>query len=215
MNMVPSRLLLSLATTTVFFYSSFAHCAEVHSGGWLGVFNRADSGQDRWHIWSEFQWRQRSKESRNRQGLFRFGPLFEINKQHEVGLLYALINTDGINEHRTTQQYVFNSAPWLLRMRLEQRFLSGQSQTNFRYRIMLRYDHKVTEQLQWVFWNESFWLLNNPQWVSSTVYERNRLFLGFRHHRHQLKWEWGYLNQSVRFSAKEIFEHLAVLYLFY
>ncbi len=210
-----SRLTLTLLAIFLCHYGSLALANENPVGGWLGVLSRTEIEQNNLSFWQEFQWRQIFDSPANRQALFRFGPLYKLTANHELGLLYALINTEGVNEHRITQQFVFKNNLFSIRMRFEQRFLSGNTDMNLRYRALFRYDHPLQEHLKFVAWNESFLFLNNPGWVATHVFDRNRLFLGLRHQREKLNWEWGYLNQNIKTATKNIYEHVAVLYLFY
>ena len=93
--------------------------------------------------------------------------------------------------------------------------LQGFDDINWRLRNLFRYQWEVGANEKFVLWNEFFWFLNQTQWSTPYAFDRNRFFVGVSHSFHPIRFEWGYLNQSIKTNTETVVEHLVVLYLFY
>jgi|FLYM01.1.fsa_nt_gi hypothetical protein len=197
--------------------ASFAQTTHTH-GAWLGVFGKSTITENRIYLWQEFQLRHNLENHFTNQSLFRFGPLLKLNDTQEIGLLYAHTQTHPrLAEHRLTQQYIHRwTKKFLTRFRLEERISETDQSINLRTRVLLRHEHPVFENFNIVAWNEIFFHLTNPDWVQSTLTDRNRFFVGFKKSFSPYpSYEVGYMNQWTELSNRAVSEHLLVIYLNY
>jgi len=134
--------------------------------------------------------------------------IYALNKHSSVGVGYALAPmfppTGGtIVEHRPYGQYTFTNGPaggtFSYRMRMEARFVEGNSGTSMRLRNLARYAHPIHSggRVSWMAYDELLLHLNDTTLRPQGV-DQNRLFGGLQ----IAAWpagrvEAGYLNQFL------------------
>jgi hypothetical protein len=126
-----------------------------------------------------------------------------------------------IQEHRIWQQAILQGTEGILRYqarpRLEQRLREGQDGTGFRFRLMVRANLRVTEQLpiDVALWDEVFFGLNETAWGQAGGFDQNRVFLGLSYALGPVRAEAGYLNvASHRLDGSWSIQHNPMLSLF-
>lgn len=188
---------------------------ENNAGLWLGYFKQENlSSAGRLHF--ETQLRYNLDEGRMGQTLVRFGYLHNLSPIHQLGLLFAYVDSDSLKEYRPTLQYQYFHRHLTMRQRLEYRNVENIDQDSWRYRFLLRSkSFNVGKHLQLIAWNEVFINLSHEQWSGKRTFERNRFFIGPRHQFKELSIEWGYLNQIVPRKNQEVIEHLLVGYFYF
>lgn len=187
-------------------------------GAWLGTFGRKTIS-DNLSLWSEAQLRYNQESTTMAQTLFRGGLLYNWDEDHEFGFLMAYVQSDLQKEYRPTLQYVlkkFNSGelPIVLRSRLEFRDLENLDDNSVRFRLMLRTEKKISDNVNLVFWDEPFLNLTRESWTGNQLFDRNRAFIGARKTFANFSVEAGYMNQFVP-RATDLSEHLLVVYINY
>lgn len=186
---------------------------------WFGLFGKKEFTEKNF-IHSETQLRYDLNSPTMQQTLFRFGVLHQINANHEIGLLAGYIQLGLLKEYRPTLQYTyfsdsFDSYSFSLRNRLETRFMEEQSETSIRYRLAMRGQKKVSDQLTLVVWDEPFINFTKEDWTGERTMERNRLFIGPRISWEKLNFEVGYMNQYIPRKNRNVMEHVLVGYIFF
>jgi len=190
---------------------------ENQNRAWLGLLGKKTLTQD-YSLWSEAQLRYDLEVGGMQQTLFRFGPLKQINENHEIGLLMAFVQTGLIKEYRPTLQHMQQlsgrrNIKLSSRSRLEARFLEDSSDDSMRFRYLLRGQMSLNSSLSLILWDEAFINLTNDDWTGNRTVERNRLFVGFRIPITEMSIEIGYLNQHI-YRRSDLIEHALVFYLF-
>ena len=167
---------------------------------WGGVFSKT-SINDHFSYWIEDQLRLNGDALGTNQFLFRTGPLQRINDQHELGYLYAFIKTGNVLEHRFTFQHGQKYSKTMShRARLELRTFENRK-PKYRGRYLFRFN-----QGKLVVWDELFVNLS-PEFE----FDRNRLFIGLKSQFGTMRFEYGYLAQSI----SETTQHVATIYAFF
>ena len=195
-------------------YSCWA--SQQNLGSWLGTFSHKQLNE---HIsvWMETQVRYNLELGQTGQVLYRSGLLQKKTQKEQLGYLYGFIQTQLTREHRMTLQHTYKYSKYNLshRARIEGRFFERdfpERQDGARFRYLLRADNRF----DFVVWNEVFLHLGRTDWNNGMLWDRNRLFLG-----HKKNWgdsnrmEWGYLNQFIPQSTRDVSEHLIVFYFFF
>lgn len=185
---------------------------------WFGLFGKKNI-TSHYDLWAETQLRHDETNQTMNQTLNRFGVLRSLNSNHEVGFLFAFVQTGLTKEYRPTLQYVYRRS-WetggvSIRNRLEGRDLEDVEANSLRFRTQLRYSHSLSPIIDFVFWEEPFVNLTRETWTGDRFLERNRVFLGTRVKWLQLNLELGYMNQYVPRETKDLSEHVLVTYLFF
>jgi hypothetical protein len=203
----------------IFIFSIFSGWAnDNRDAAWLGLFHKKVLPQN-YFLWTEAQLRYLLDSTGMQQTLYRFGALKKINEQHEVGLLYAYVDTEIKKEHRPTLQHgqrigTIGSMLFSGRTRLEARFREDETDDSARFRYLLRGQQNIWEQVDLVVWNEAFINLTDDEWTGNRTYERNRFFIGARIPYFDINWEIGYMNQFIP-RRNDVMEHIITAYLFY
>jgi hypothetical protein len=200
------------------FTPKYIIAAEIYNSTWLGAFAKHVLTQE-YFIWHEAQLRYRLDSSGMQQTLYRLGALKKLNEQHEIGIIYAYVQTGLMKEHRPTLQHThqlgkLSSVNFLSRARLEARFLEESTDDSARFRYMLRAQRGLTGNVSLVIWNETFLNLTNDEWTGNRTLERNRFFLGARIPFHNLNVEVGYMHQYVS-KFKDSIDHIITAYLLF
>ncbi|MBM3580060.1 MAG: DUF2490 domain-containing protein [Alphaproteobacteria bacterium] len=189
------------------------------SNTWNGIFNKKEL-VDGYSWWSEANLRHNLDKPENAQTLIRTGLLKKISDSQEVGLLYAFVKTGRSKEHRITLQHAKNYGSVgdfkvSHRGRLEVRSMESQSTLAERLRYSLRFEKQSNSGFTPVFWEEIFINLRRELGTGNRIFERNRVFIGFRVRKiHDLDLEIGYLNQFIPRHDLNVTEHILALYLF-
>jgi Protein of unknown function (DUF2490) len=185
---------------------------------WLGLFANKKITSD-FNFWAETQLRHDESHQTMNQVLNRFGLLRPLNAHHEIGLLFAYVQSNTAKEYRPTLQYTYKSQLGLnsfaLRNRLEFRELEEQEAKSIRWRTQLRWAQPLNEASDFVIWDEPFLTITHEDWTGNRVVERNRLFIGQKFKWPEFALEIGYLNQFIPRETKSIYEHSFVTYLIF
>jgi hypothetical protein len=139
---------------------------------------------------------------------------------------YAWVPTwldDGptVHEHRVWEQGIVQGKEGFLRYqvrpRLEQRFREGQDDVGHRFRLFLRANLRVTEEvpLDVALWAEVFLGLNETAWGQVAGFDQNRGFIGLGYTLGPARLEAGYLNVTAhRLDGTWVIQHNPMLALF-
>src|SRR5687768_6147989 len=73
---------------------------------WFGLFGRKTIATN-YDLWAEVQLRHDETHQTMNQTLNRFGVLKTLSKEHEIGFLFAYVQTGLTKEYRPTLQYFF------------------------------------------------------------------------------------------------------------
>jgi hypothetical protein len=205
----------------IFFVFPLALVASVDhkEGAWLGLLHKKSLTADNF-LWVEAQLRYDFSTPTMQQTLYRFGGLRKLNENHEVGLLYAFVQTGLRKEHRPTLQHSQKLSFWKdlqlsSRTRLESRFLEKSDEDSWRLRYLIKVQKTLKEKLALVVWEEPFLNLTQDSWTGNRTFERNRFFLGLRQPLLDMNMEWGYLNQYIPRHQSSASEHIFSVFLFY
>jgi hypothetical protein len=183
-------------------------------GAWFGLFHKKNIGKEL-SMWGDFQLRYTMEEGGMQQTLFRFGPLWKLSKDHEIGLLYGFVESS-VKEYRTTLHHTYSVSPhFSLRSRLEYRNLEDNDDDSLRFRYLVRYLHGLKGSNSLLIWDEPFLNLTSDKWTGERSFDRNRFFIGLRFPVLGMDVEAGYLNQFIPRSNRDTMEHLALLYVYY
>ena len=207
---------ISLIILILLSFNAFS--VESKSAGWLGTFTSKKLTSN-YKFWTETQLRYLFDNGAVEQILFRLGPLLDLNNKHQIGVLYAYIQSETLKEHRFTFQHFQNygnaiNFKWLGRSRLEARFLedSDDDAGRFRYNLSATITNNADYKLS--LFNELFVNLTNNIWTGERVFERNRFFIGLVKTVPGSKLMFGYLNQYVPRTQEDVMEHTLTLYIF-
>ena len=202
---------------SAFVFSSgiIAQATENVTGWWLGTFSKKEITSDV-SGWMETQVRYSFEDGNTNQILYRTGLLYKVS-DHELGLLYGVIQTGGSLEHRATLQdsskiTSFGDSIISYRARLEGRFFRDNDNDSYRARFLIRYNNPINDIYSISVWNESFVNLSDEKDRGQDAYERNRFFIGFGAKVFKIKTSFGYLNQYVPREGGDTSEHLLVTY---
>ena len=211
--------LQSLLLVLIFFFSTCSQASENTTSGWLGTFTKKDLSE-KYSFWAETQLRYSIEDGGTNQLLYRFGLLRTLNNEHEIGFLYAFIQSSQLKEHRLTLQHSQKYGEWggfnfSSRARLEARFLEDSDDDASRFRFLIRKERSLNSDCSFVSWNEIFINITDDAWTGQRTFERNRLFVGLKSSVLNSKVEFGYLNQFVPRVSMDVFEHTLVAYLFF
>ena len=185
---------------------------------WLGLFAQKKLTTSL-NLWAESQLRHDESHQTMNQVLNRFGLLKPLSPNHEIGLLFAYVQSDTAKEYRPTLQYTYkvqeDSDLFSIRNRLELRDVEQQESNSVRWRSLLRWSHVLSESSDLVIWEEPFLNLSHEKWTGERLFERNRAFIGTKLKLSEIALEIGYLNQFIPRDTKSIQEHTLVTYFFF
>ncbi len=185
---------------------------------WLGLFAQKKITSNL-NLWAETQLRHDETHQTMNQVLNRFGLIKPISENHEIGFLFAYVQSDSAKEYRPTFQYSYKvqreSNFFTLRNRLELRDVEQQDAKSVRWRSLARWSHALNASYDFLIWDEPFLNLSHEKWTGERLFERNRLFIGTKIKWSELAFELGYLNQFIPRATKSIQEHTLVTYLFF
>ncbi len=185
---------------------------------WLGLFAQKKINSNL-NLWAETQLRHDETHQTMNQVLNRFGLLRPLNSNHELGLLFAYVQSSTIKEYRPTLQHTYRSQislnSFAVRNRLEFRELEEQEARSMRWRTLLRWSQTLNDDSDFIVWDEPFLTITHEDWTGNRFIERNRFFIGSK-----IKWreffiEVGYLNQFIPRENKSVQEHALVTYIFF
>lgn len=198
---------------------SSAHAKE---GIWIGAFAQAPVGEsEKVRLWLDLHDRRGKSTAVN---LVRPAVGWSLTPRSSLWLGYAWIPTvpdEGAvtHEHRIWQQALLSAAPTdglslLLRPRLEERFLPGES-LGLRVRLFGRAGLRLREDWGVALWDEVFVQLNEPGWTAPAGLDQNRLFVGpFVQPSPDVRVEVGYLQQWLPRPEESTLYHLSAMNLF-
>jgi hypothetical protein len=191
---------------------------------WLGLVAKKKI-TEHYNLWAETQLRYDETHQTMNQTLNRFGLLRSLNEHHEVGLLFAFIQTGLMKEYRPALHYLYQNNgiinSFSIRNRLEGReiedskTISGSGADSLRFRSQIRWAHTLSPVYDIVLWDEPFLNLTHEKWTGNRLIERNRLFLGTRIKSEHIHFEVGYMNQYIPRNDVSMHEHALVFYIFF
>lgn len=166
---------------------------------------------DKFRYWLESQGRFGDEVSRLSQFLVRPGLGYSITPNASLWLGYAWIYTTqpfatpAFEENRIWQQWLwikhYDKVKYILRTRLEERFMPQNIRTAWRFRQLVKVDKPLAihPKVSFVATEEVFIHLNNFTVLNNQGFDQNRFFvgLGYKIAPHT-SLEGGYLNQAIR-----------------
>ena len=209
---------LVACTATVLGATQGAKAATEDNGAWFGVFANGklppslNDPTGSWRLWFDAQLRLGDDASTFSQGVVRAGVGYALSEAWSLWAGYAYIRTEppyatpSTNEQRIWEQAIWNGTigPTKVssRMRLEQRFFSGGTDTGWRLREFAKLVYPLGAENVWSFVvsDEIFVNLNNasfgPDLGAVAGLDRNRFFVGPGINLNQFaRAEVGYMNQ--------------------
>lgn len=174
---------------------------------WLGLIQKKQ--MDGYHFWQEIHLRFEQETDKHYQTALRFGPSFDY-KTHEIGLLFAYVQTGDNKEWRPTLQQNKTYNNFTNRNRLEIRKLENQNEVSLRYRSLFR-----IESSQFIIWDEPFINLTREQWTGNRLLDKNRFFAGIKINANEWRTEVGYMYHYIPNKQQTIQEHILALMVFY
>ena len=140
---------------------------------------------------------------------------YRVAKGVDLGFGYRAVGAHNGNiaadENRLRQQVVAAFGPLTTRFRVDERFSKGGSETGFRIRPLVRYNHRLDGHgLALFVSHESFFLPNSTSWGQRRGYERMRNIVGATLPvRRDISADVGYLNQYrfARNGARAQMDH--------
>ena len=201
------------------FFAFNVYGATSKNSIWLGTFSKKELSEN-YSAWVEAQLRYGLDQGGANQILYRTGLLYSLSQNHELGFLYAFIQSGLQREHRLTFQHSQKYGHWLSlnfshRARLEARFLEDSDDDAGRFRYLIRGEGELSSTPSFVIWDEVFVNTTSDSWTGDFAQNRNRLFVGVKVKVFNSRSEIGYLNQYVRRSAGDVSEHIATIYWFF
>lgn len=191
---------------------------------WLGLF-ATKKITEHYVISAETQLRYDEAHQTMNQTLNRFGLLRSLDEHHEVGILFAFVQTGPMQEYRPTIQSLYkNNGPlnsYSIRNRLEGRDIeasktnTGSDADSLRFRSQFRWAHTLNPKYELVVWDEPFFNFTHEKWTGNRFIDRNRAFLGTRVKFENINLEIGYMNQYIPRDTANLSEHTLVSYLFF
>ena len=184
---------------------------------WLGIFARKEMTHT--DLWMESQLRRDDENQTMLQTLNRFGVLKNLSLEHEIGVLFAFVQTGLVKEYRPTLHHLYKKTlhqnHFILRNRLEFRDIENEDSDSLRFRSQIRWSYVLNSHFDFVVWDEYFLNLTNETWTGRRLFERNRAFVGTK-----FKWgkeniELGYINQYIPRRDQSLLEHIMTLYFFF
>lgn len=193
---------------------AFQTAAQTENTGWLFISHSQKINQ-KFDILADVQLRSADQLNDFSALLLRAALNYNFNKHHAIALGYTFLgkweeDDSGLNmlnpENRIYQQYIFNAntrrTEWMLRFRLEQRFITEEKQTNFSQRarffaaaqIPILANEEFSRGLYTGVQNELFLTVINKNNVNGSIFDQNRSFisLGYRWNK-KIDTEFGYL----------------------
>jgi hypothetical protein len=132
------------------------------------------------------------------------------------------LEPDFVDEHRAWQQFQANlpldeddpGFAFLLRSRLEQRFIEDVHDTSLRFRQLVRFSVPIVEHFLFVTWDELFFTANALRRGPEQGFDQNRFFLGgqVRIDRKYFAFDVGYMNVYDRLArGEDVIRHVIQL----
>ncbi|NTE02045.1 DUF2490 domain-containing protein [Agrobacterium tumefaciens] len=192
----------------------FDTAAQTENAGWLFISHNQKINQ-KFNILADVQFRSSDQVRDFSTLLLRTALNYNFNKHHAVAAGYAFLgkwekDDSGLKvlnpENRIYQQYLFNTdisrTEWSLRFRLEERFITQESQTNFSQRarffaaaqIPILANEEFSRGLYTGVQNELFLNVINKNNVNGSIFDQNRssVSLGYRWSK-KIDTEFGYI----------------------
>lgn len=147
---------------------------------------------------------------------------YRLSHHWKIALGGTYINTwrpvdPYIEEPRLLQQVIYHSSrfPWLtVRSRFEQRKRQESIKWNYRIRERLTVTKRITDNVNFVSYDEFFITLNKPVWLTTNTFEQNRLMVGLeRQAAKSLQVGAGYIFQYILTHPTRQVGHVLTLYL--
>jgi hypothetical protein len=199
-------IVLVLCSTTRLF-------AQFENTGWVFISHK-QSISEKLDVRADFQLRSADKLSYLSGILLRGALSYNLNKQHSVALGYAYLGNweyerdirTSSGEQRIFEQYLkqqsFGKIEGSVRLRLEQRFMQEEGETNFSQRgriflsaqIPILANEDFSEGIYTGLQNEFFMNLQKKENVNGSFFDQNRLFasVGYRWNK-KIDTEFGYM----------------------
>ncbi|MEM9243726.1 MAG: DUF2490 domain-containing protein [Pseudomonadota bacterium] len=192
---------------------------------WLGFDVGGSFHKDsKWHYDLMNQARVPTDPTRLEQYFVRPSVFYQLDKNWSFWLGSDLIYENPKNDPTTTEQRIWPQIEYdksltyhvatSLRSRLENRWIGNQSgmAMRFRQRVEFSINHWNKYNVDLDVFDEGFFGLKRPSWVTDRTFDQNRVFLGFVIPMHKrLAIDTGYLNIFRPRSPQNRVEHILVL----
>lgn len=187
--------------------------AQFENTGWVFISHK-QSISEKFDVRADFQLRSADKLSYLSGILLRGALSYNLNKQHSIALGYAYLGNweyerdirNSSGEQRIFEQYLkqqsFGKIEGSVRLRLEQRFMQEEGETNFSQRgriflsaqIPILANEDFSKGIYTGLQNEFFMNLQKKENVNGNFFDQNRLFasLGYRWNK-KIDTEFGYM----------------------
>lgn len=176
-----------------------------------GDFDEKSRDFGRFKYWLEGQERVGDDSSRVSQALGRVGIGYAVTENTSLWLGYAFIHTstpftnNPFNENRIWEQLLWSKKlknfNLHTRTRLEQRFFSNRTKTDYRARQLIKLIKPLDSLPNYslICSDEIFWHKNNILEHNNQGFDQNRFFIGFGYQFSPvITTEIGYMNQYLR-----------------
>lgn len=193
MNVIKNKRLIAILCLACFMQSTTTLAVKKSTQAWpiIRVFGKIK--QSKWRYFLKSHLYVGNKSEWFNRVIFRGGMGYAPNSRIILWLGTDVIPSLNaktkrfLTEQRVWQEAMFlaTNTPrfqFLLTSKLEQRFLHGTPGVALRWRqrFTLRFLHLLSENISPVIYDELFFNLNHPVWVSKSVIDKNRVLLGIK-----------------------------------
>jgi len=208
----------------LFFYAASAHAVDTYSKIWASIVQTGPLSKDRlvkYYLDSRLELRDTHNKFEQAYATVGIGYQTSPNVTFFLANMYVVSKRlSGLMQHeyRLWQQAnwnMVNAATYNIssRSRLEERWSFEDPGMALRWReqVTLRVPLANWPRHAFVLSDEMFFNINHPEWVSLTVFQQNRLFIGIGTNlSKQTSVDIGYLNQYVFGSTKQFNNVLSI-----
>ncbi len=191
---------------------------------WMSIFNNIKF-TDRWSLQLDAQFRSADDVKYLRNFLFRPAAIYTIDKKNNIGLGYALFDSNGpapsvtLSENRIYEQYTHTESlkaiSFTNRLRFEQRFVEKTPNNvafSQRFRYFLRVVLPLTKQettfkkgIYTALQDEIFINVHNKNLVNGSLFDQNRAYVSLGNRfSSKFDMEIGYMNLFQKRSTTDL-----------
>lgn len=200
--------------------SSWVH-ALTREGYWL--WNSLNGHYQSWLYDLQLQWRDIQGVSARNESLITlgFGKKLSEGQEGWSGASWVASDDDTVGarrEYRLWEEHDLKKqgkhVNFVLRSRLEQRWLEGYSSMAVRFRLRPAFFVPLADKWQIFTFDEMFFNLNHVSWLSTPTWDQNRSYLGLEYQINlAAKIGCGYMYRFIN-SMPTMSEHIAIATLF-
>jgi len=202
-----------------------AYAATHYFQSWTSLKWVGDIKESKFHYFLNAQARLIAADPTFNQAVFRAGLAYNLTSRTSLWLGYDYVPTQPVGkhtfryEHRSWQALLWRAPKRkyiipTLRTRLEQRYLIGNPGVALRLRQKIAITFApilriAPKDATPVIWDELFFNLNHPSWITKNTIDQNRVFLGYSIPiAKRIIFIIGYLNQYKIRNPKNIMNHI-------